>query len=91
MGKAAIGLLLVSLAIASVQVAEAQQAGKISRVGILGDTPPSGLIALREGLRDLGWVERQNIAIEHRPHDGKREMLAGLASENYVILRRSVH
>jgi ABC-type uncharacterized transport system substrate-binding protein len=61
--------------------AEAQQAGKIARVGILGDAPPSRLDAFRNGLRDLGWVEAQNLAIEYRRHDGKREILAGIATE----------
>ena len=60
---------------------EAQQPKKIWRVGFLGDTPPSGLDAFRNRLRDLGWVEGHNLAIEYRPHDGKREMLFGIATE----------
>jgi putative tryptophan/tyrosine transport system substrate-binding protein len=61
--------------------AEAQQAGKISRVGILGNTPPSGSLAFRQGLRDLGWVEGHNLAIEYRSDEGRRDLLPGLAAE----------
>jgi putative tryptophan/tyrosine transport system substrate-binding protein len=60
--------------------AEAQQAPKISRVGVLGDAPRSGLLAFRQGLRDLGWVEGQNVATEYRPQGGHNDLLPGLAA-----------
>ena len=55
------GLLAVPLA------AEAQQAGKVSRVGVLrfGSTSQAFLDGFRQGLRDLGYVEGQNIVIEY--------------------------
>ena len=56
-----LGTVLLALCVS----AEAQQATKNPRIGILGDAPPSGLIALRR----LGWVEGQNLTIDYRPHD----------------------
>ena len=48
--------------------AEAQQAGKMPRIGFLSfRASPSGSDkAFRQALRDLGWIEGQNIAIEYR-------------------------
>jgi len=72
------GLLAVPLG------ARAQQAGKIYRVGFLWDSPavwPHALEGFRRGLRDLGWVEGKNIAIEYRWAEGRFERLDGLAEE----------
>ena len=65
-------------------VAEAQQARKIPRVGVLGGQSPEGsppILALRQGLRELGYVEGENIALEWRWAQGKNERLADLAAE----------
>src|ERR1700747_2967245 len=65
--------------------AEAQQAGKVPRIGFLSLTSPSDrpllLDALRQGLRELGWVERQNIVIDYRYAEGRVDRLPGLAAE----------
>ena len=64
--------------------AQAQQAKKIPRIGILspGFPGPSPLLdAFRQGLRELGYVEGQNIVLEHRFGEGKLERLADLAAE----------
>jgi putative ABC transport system substrate-binding protein len=64
--------------------ARAQQAGKVRRIGFLSDTPSAfadGLEALRRGLRDLGWIEGQNITIEYRWADGKPDRMRELAEE----------
>ena len=49
---------------------EAQQAGKVYRIGFLGGASQSGYVALIEalrlGLQDRGYVEGRNIAIEYR-------------------------
>src|SRR6266545_1534548 len=57
--------------------AEAQQPTKVPRIGYLGVNPPSRtparIEAFRQGLRDLGYFEGKNIAIEYRYTDGKSE------------------
>jgi len=61
--------------------AEAQQGGKIYRVGFLGATPfPARREAFRQGLRDLGYVEGKNIVIEWRSPK-KRDRYPALAAE----------
>jgi putative ABC transport system substrate-binding protein len=55
--------------------------GKIARIGFLGDVPSFIDDAFRQGLRELGYVEGQNIAIEHRAPGFKYERLPGLAAE----------
>jgi len=66
-------------------VADAQQAGKVYRIGILEAIPAvqnaANLDALRKGLRDLGYVEGQNLVIEYRSADGRAERFPDLASE----------
>ena len=72
------GLLTKSLAV------EAQQARKVPRIGVLGGQSPEmspPILALREGLRELGYVEGQNIAIEWRWAHGKDERYPDLAAE----------
>ena len=81
--------LLASLAGALVGplAAGAQQAGKVYRIGILGNVPltdPEGANlwgAFIQGLRELGYVEGQNITIEHRSSEGKYERLQALAAD----------
>jgi putative tryptophan/tyrosine transport system substrate-binding protein len=66
-------------------VARAQQPRSVPRVGYLGYSPPSleqNLVgALRQGLRDLGYVDGQNIAIEYRTAGGNADRLPKLAAE----------
>ena len=65
--------------------AQAQQAGKVRRIGYLDQGSAAGskpyFEAFREGLRDLGWVEGQNIAIEVRFAEGRTDQLPTLAAE----------
>jgi putative ABC transport system substrate-binding protein len=73
--------LLPILILASVQFSHAQQTKK-AVIGILtlaSDDPLAKV--LREGLRDLGYIEGQNIVFEHRYVDGKVERLSDLAAE----------
>jgi ABC-type uncharacterized transport system substrate-binding protein len=66
---------------------EAQQAGKVARIGFLVtgslDSREARAIldAFRQGLRERDYVEGQNIVIEYRSADGKIERLPGLAIE----------
>ena len=70
---------------------EAQQARKVSRIGILANLrrgDAEGLWdAFIQGLRDLGYVEGQNIALEWRVSEGRYERLPDLAAE---LVRRNV-
>src|SRR3974390_3474105 len=63
--------------------ARAQQAVKPHRIGILSpDLPPPGFLeAFRQGLRELGYVEGQNIAFEVRNAEGYGQRLAPLANQ----------
>ena len=65
--------------------AEAQQPKKVPRIGYLSVRDPAGESSRSEGirlaLRELGYVEGQNIAIEHRYSEGKRERYPELAAE----------
>jgi putative ABC transport system substrate-binding protein len=66
--------------------AEAQQAGRVWRIGYLSSqsAASAGRVsfdAFRQGLRDLGYVEEQNIVIESRWADGDYERLPTLAKE----------
>ena len=65
--------------------ARAQQAAKIPRVGIIDDGPVWN--AFRQGLRDLGYLEGQNIAFEYRYGDGLPDRLAEVAAD---LVRRPV-
>src|SRR5262245_31313245 len=81
--RPAILLAVVLLAVAV--VAEAQETEKIRRIGVLSGTSASlsaGRVqAFGQGLRDLGYFEGKNIAIEYRWTEGKAERLPGLAAE----------
>lgn len=63
----------------------AQQPARVPRVGYLGDSSPAlerDLVgAFRQRLRDLGYVDGQNVVIEYRSAEGKRERLLALAAE----------
>ncbi len=66
--------------------AEGQQAGKVYRLGYLGIGPPpdgrdTRLDLFRQGLRDLGYVEGRNLALEIRYTREKPERLPDMAAE----------
>ena len=75
----ALGLLLAPVA------ADAQQAATTPRIGMLRTGSPSDRVeeieAFRKGLRDLGYVEGQTIAIEFRFAEGREDRLPELAAE----------
>jgi putative ABC transport system substrate-binding protein len=78
-------ILLVGLALASVQPVVAQQVGKVARIGILDPSTASGSAVLwdafRQELPKFGWVEGKNIAIEYRFAEQKPNRLPELAAD----------
>jgi len=75
--------LLVAVLLVTVSRADAQQPTKLNRIGLLagGHGLGSAGEALRVGLRDFGWIEGRNIAIESRVADVDLEKLPQLAAE----------
>src|SRR5262250_2315096 len=73
------GLLAAPLAV------EAQQVGKVYRLGFLGLASAVQMArevdGMRQGLRELGYIEGQNLNIEYRWAEGKYERLHDLAAE----------
>ncbi|HEY3067878.1 MAG TPA: ABC transporter substrate-binding protein [Methylomirabilota bacterium] len=85
MAVAVVGLI-VALAFTPLGI-EAQQTRRIARIGFLSPSSPSDprtrtfVEAFREGLRDLGWVEGENVTIEYRWAQERTERLLDLARE----------
>jgi ABC-type uncharacterized transport system substrate-binding protein len=84
--KTVIGLwLLVAGLLLPVHIAEAQQPKKVARIGYLSNADPATDSARAEGLRlalrELGYIEGQNIAIEYRFAGGKVDRAPELAAE----------
>jgi putative tryptophan/tyrosine transport system substrate-binding protein len=79
LGALTAGLLAAPLAV------EGQPRGKVWRIGYLDQgsaaRSTSYLNGLRQGLRDLGWVEGRNVEIEARFAEGKTDQLPTLAAE----------
>src|SRR4030095_5840632 len=77
----ALGAMLFALCFS----AEAQELKKVPRIGYLSAVDPATDSARVEGirlaLRELGYIEGQNIAIEYRYGDGKRDRYPDLAAE----------
>jgi putative ABC transport system substrate-binding protein len=76
---------MAAFLIGSVHPAEAQQPKKVFRIGYLSNTDPATDSPRAEGirlaLRERGYIEGKNIAIEYRYAEGKNDRLPGLASE----------
>jgi putative ABC transport system substrate-binding protein len=75
-GTVAGGLLAAPLAV------KAQSTPTVRRIGVVGGTNPESVEARKEGLRRLGWVEGQNIVVEHVP--------VGDGSDARDLVRRNV-
>ena len=83
MTKQIIGLALGAMLFALIDPATAQQPKKVPRIGVLSPVAPPhpNIEAFRQGLRELGYIEGQNIIVEYRYAEGKPERLAPLAAE----------
>lgn len=78
-------VLFASLLLSSGSLVAAQQTGQPKRVGVMlfGSAGPSGpfIAAVRDGLREQGFVEGENVVIEPRYAEGKLERLGAIADE----------
>jgi putative tryptophan/tyrosine transport system substrate-binding protein len=76
-----LGAMLFALSVS----ADAQQAGKIFRIGFLDSSTASGMAVLFEAfwqeMRKLGWIQGKNIAVEYRFGEGKNDRLPELAAD----------
>jgi putative ABC transport system substrate-binding protein len=72
-------------ALSAALAAEAQEAGKVYRVGYLallpGEDATRHMKTLKTRLRDLGYIEGKNLVFEYRSAEGRPERLATLAAE----------
>jgi putative ABC transport system substrate-binding protein len=77
--------LLLTIILLTVYLAEARQPTKIPRIGYLNTASLSAnadrIEALRQGLRELGYVEGKNIVIEYRFGEGKLDRLPAMVAE----------
>jgi len=77
--------LLATVFLATIPLAEAQQPGKVARVGYVSSsgtaTSDLSFAALRQGLRDLGHIEGKDILFEYRSAEGKPDRIPGLVAE----------
>jgi putative ABC transport system substrate-binding protein len=81
-----LGLSLIAFVlVTAVVVAEAQQPKKVPRIGYLSAVEPASESArsepIRQALRELGYIEGQNIAIEYRYGEGRGDRAPELAAE----------
>ena len=85
MTKKIILIMLATVMVALVNLSEAQQPKKVSRIGYLSSfdaaTESTGSEAIRLALRERGYIEGQNIAFEYRYAEGKLDRFPELAAE----------
>src|SRR5437773_6178144 len=83
-----LSILTLAAQLAFGVVTEAQQPKKVPRIGFVSaranptpTTPDSSADALRQGLRNLGYIEGKNIVIEYRYFEGKVDRIPSLVAE----------
>ena len=85
MMKASVLSILFVVLLAVAVIADAQQPGKVARIGYVDSSTASDstvrLEAFLREMRKLGWIEGKNIAIEYRYAEGKRDRFPELAAE----------
>src|SRR4030095_5719573 len=76
-------VVIITLLALSEGLAGAQQTTKVTRIGYLGLNDPSSTVfwAFRQGLREVGYIEGQNVIIEPRFAFGNARGFTGLAGE----------
>jgi ABC-type uncharacterized transport system substrate-binding protein len=84
-GRSVFGLALCAMLFALCASADAQQPGKITRIGFLDISTVAGMAVLvdafRQELSMLGWIEGKNITIEYRFSEGNLDRVPELAAE----------
>ena len=73
--------LLGGMAVAWPVASHAQPTKNAPRIGVLWPNPPATFDFMRQGLKDFGYVEGQNISFEFRWAEGKLDQLPELAAE----------
>jgi putative ABC transport system substrate-binding protein len=85
MRKTLFGLTLGAMLFALCVPVQAQQTGKVARIGLLDSSTASGMTVLvdafRQEMNKLGWIEGKNISIEYRFAEQKPERLPELAAD----------
>jgi putative ABC transport system substrate-binding protein len=85
MAGSRIFVFLAALALIPIDLANAQQHGKVAKIGWLSTSPVSrpggGSDVIRRELRELGYIEGKNIIFENRSTAGKLDRLPALADE----------
>jgi putative ABC transport system substrate-binding protein len=72
---------MIISALASFRVVNAQSTGKVARIGVLAQRNSPQLEALHRGLRDIGYIEGQNLLIEYRHIEGKPDRIPDIVAE----------
>src|SRR5262245_21870258 len=80
--------LVAGTLLSTASFGEAQQAGKVPRIGFVSarvdptpTTPDSSADALRQGLRKLGYTEEKNLVFEYRYFGGKADRIPSIVAE----------
>jgi putative ABC transport system substrate-binding protein len=85
MGPIGLAVVLTVSLVLEPLAAEPQQTEKVYRLGYLEEgsakAPLPGYGWLKQGLRDLGWTEGENLVVEARFTEGKPERLAAVVAE----------
>ena len=81
-----LSILFIAVLLAVAVIADAQQPKKVHRIGYLSSSSNSAsestrFEAIRRALRELGYIEGQNIASEDRYAEGKVDRLPEVAAE----------
>ena len=83
-------VMLIVAALAAPLAAEAQPSSRVPRIGYLESGSAAGTPfdeAFRDGLRDLGWVESQNVTLEVRAAEGRLSAPRGRSPLSSVASR----